>query len=108
MFPIVLAVEIWAKYLQNQCIIFHTDNLACAHIINKLSSKESTLMILVRRLVTQSLRNNITLKAEYLAGVRNDLSDKLSRQQVIQLLQIFPNKPPIRVDILVLNMLFCS
>ena len=74
----VLAVEVWAKYLQNRCIIFHTDNIACVYIINKLSSKDCTLMVLVRRLVIQSLKYNILFKAEHLPGIRNDLSDKLS------------------------------
>ena len=98
-FPIVLAVEMWAKYLQNRCIIFHTDNIACAYIINKLSSKESTLMVLVRRLVVQSLKYNIMFKAEHLPGIQNNLSDKLSRQQITEFLRLFPHKPPIRVDI---------
>ena len=99
LFPIVLAVEMWAKYLQNRCIIFHTDNIACAYIINKLSSKESTLMVLVRRLVVQSLKYNIMFKAEHLPGIQNNLSDKLSRQQITEFLRLFPHKPPIRVDI---------
>lgn len=51
MFPIVLVCELWADKLQNQCIILHSDNIAVVAIINKQSSKEQTLMALVRRLV---------------------------------------------------------
>ena len=99
LFPIVLAVEVWAKYLQNRCILLHTDNIACVYVINKLSSKDCTLMVLVRRLVIQSLRYNILFKAEHLPGIRNDLSDRLSRQQITEFLQTFPHRHPIRVHI---------
>ena len=99
LFPIVLPVEVWAEYLKNRCIIFHTDNIACAYIINKQSSRDSTFMVLVRRLVIQSLKHNILFKAEHLLGIQNDLSDKLSRQQITEFLQPFSHKHPIRVDI---------
>ena len=39
MFPIVLALE-----------VFHTDNMAVAEIINKQTSQDITIMILVRQL----------------------------------------------------------
>lgn len=51
LFPIVLAVQIWAKQLENRCIVFFTDNDAVVHIINRQTSKDKTIMVLVRRLV---------------------------------------------------------
>lgn len=99
MFPIVLALELWAYQLQNQCIILHSDNIAVVAIINKQSSKEQTLMALVRRLVVQSLKYNIMFKAEHLSSLQNDLADKLSRQQISGFLHLFPHKTPVEMEI---------
>jgi hypothetical protein len=43
LFPIVLAVLLWADQLANRCVIFYTDNDAVVHIINKQTSREKHL-----------------------------------------------------------------
>lgn len=35
LYPIVLAVKLWSKYMANRCILFNTDNQALVHVINK-------------------------------------------------------------------------
>ena len=82
LFPIVLALELWAEHLKNQCIVFHSDNEAVVYIINKQTSKDKALMKLVRRLVVQTMSFNIMFKAEHLSSKENDLADKLSRQDI--------------------------
>ena len=99
LFPIVLAVELFAAELQNKCIIFHTDNIAVSHIINKQTSKEPTIMKLVRRLVVQCLRFNILFKSEHIFGSLNGLSDNISRQHIPEFLQHFPYKNPVRIPV---------
>lgn len=51
LFPIVLAVEIWGKTMANRRILFLSDNEATVFVLNKMSSKDSIMMKLVRRLV---------------------------------------------------------
>ena len=63
LFPIVLALEIWGRFLENKKILFMSDNEAVVHVINKQSSREKTLMKLVRCLVLKSLTHNIFFKA---------------------------------------------
>ena len=99
LFPIVLAVELFAVELQNKCIVFHTDNIAVSHIINKQTSKEPTIMKLVRRLVVQCLRYNILFKSEHIYGVLNNLSDAISRQQITGFLRLFPYQNPVRIQV---------
>ena len=99
LFPIVLSLEFWADQLQNQCIIFHCDNSSIVQVINKQTSKEKTLMNLVRRLVVQTMKFNIMFKAEFLYSAENHLADKISRQQITEFLQAFPHKNPIRVEV---------
>lgn len=55
LFPIAVAIEIWGYNLSNCSIMFFSDNLAVVHIINKMSSKDSVVLSLVRRLVLLNL-----------------------------------------------------
>lgn len=82
MFPIVLSVGIWADKLANRCVMFHTDNKALAEVINKKTTKEKELLVLVRALVLFCLQHNILFKAVHLPGLLNTKADALSRLQV--------------------------
>ena len=79
LFPIVLALEIWGPILANKKILFFSDNMAVVEIINKQSSKDKTLMRLIRRLVLCALQYNIVFRAKHIAGKLNVIADKLSR-----------------------------
>lgn len=35
LFHIVLAVDVWSKYISNKCILFNTDNESMVHVIIK-------------------------------------------------------------------------
>jgi hypothetical protein len=59
----------------------HYDNIAVVYIINKQTSKDPTIMILVRRLVLPILKFNILFKASHIAGIKNIAADQLSRLQ---------------------------
>lgn len=65
--------------MQNQKILFFTDNEALVHIINKQSCRDKNLMFLVRRLVLVCLERNICFKAKHIPGVHNVLAYALSR-----------------------------
>lgn len=62
--------------------MFFSDNLAIVHIINKMSSTDSVVMSLVRRLVLACLGYNILFRAEHISGKQNNLPDLFSRLQV--------------------------
>ena len=82
MFPIVISVEIWANRLANKCVTFHTDNQALVEVINKKTTKDKKLLVLVRSLVLSCLKHNILFKAVHLPGLCNTSADALSRLQV--------------------------
>ena len=75
LFPIVLAVEIWGSHLRNKCITLHSDNFAVVHIINKQSSEDSDIMILVRRFVLACMRFNLLVRGAHIPGVLKTLTD---------------------------------
>ncbi|CAC5394003.1 unnamed protein product [Mytilus coruscus] len=90
LYPIVLAVEIWGHRFENQCIYFHTDNIALVSVINKQTSKDPLIMFLIRRLVLHCLRNNVNFQAKHIYGSKNVLADALSRQQVQKFHRLAP------------------
>ncbi|XP_062586589.1 uncharacterized protein LOC134248181 isoform X1 [Saccostrea cucullata] len=99
LFPIVVAIEIWGETLANCSILFHSDNMAVVNIINRLSSKEPSVMSLVRRLVLACLRFNILFKSEHIPGKDNILPDLLSRLQVEKFKELAPymDKCPVNI-----------
>ena len=90
LFPIVVALEIWGPMIANKCILLFTDNLALVEVINKQSSKDVKLMVLVRHLVLNCLRLNILFRAKHVPGSRNVLADHLSRGRI----HLFQNLAP--------------
>ena len=79
LFPIVLILEIWGPQLSNKRVLFHSDNAAVVHIVNKQSCKDAETMSLVRRLVLAALKYNVLFKAKHIPGFTNVVADHLSR-----------------------------
>lgn len=73
-YPIVLSILLWGNMMQNQCIVFYTDNEALVHVINKCTCKDKIMMKFVRKLVLVCMEYNILFKARHVAGVRKELS----------------------------------
>ena len=79
--PIVLAVRLWSDQLSNKRLLLFVDNMSIVHCINKLSSKEPTIMKLLRQLVVTAMSNNIHIAAKHIIGRHNVIADLLSRFQ---------------------------
>lgn len=89
-FPIILAIETWGSSWSNSSIVLHSDNIAVIHVINKLTSKDSYLMKLMRRLMIAALTYTIHFHAEHIPGLYNTAADLLSRLQIQQFKVSFP------------------
>jgi hypothetical protein len=81
LYPIVLAICLWGHTLANKKVMFNTDNMACVHIINSQTSKDTLVMKLVRLLVSQALKHNLLVRATHVPGAHNVIPDLLSRFQ---------------------------
>lgn len=74
-YPIVISVLLWGDLMRKQRIIFFTDNPALVDIINKLTSRDTTIMVLVRKLVLTCLQYNILFRAQHVqASIMNLLT----------------------------------
>ena len=90
LYPIYLIITLFAKDFKDSSITLHSDNLAVVHSINNQTSKNANLMTILRKLVLILLQFNILCNAVHISGIKNNISDALSRLQVpkaINLLQ---------------------
>ena len=60
-------------------MVFHPDTMTVVYIINKQTSKDRHIMILVRIFVVACMKYNIIPKAVHIHGHKNALADLLSR-----------------------------
>jgi len=90
LFPIVIALHVWASFMANKCVHFFTDNAAVVEIINQQTSKHPLVMVLIRDLVLTSLKHNIMFRASHVPGVDNTRADLISRFQIQAFREIFP------------------
>ena len=91
LYPICLAIKIWGNQLSNKCIQLNSDNMAVVHIINSFTSKDLSIMTLLRQLVLDCMAANILVRSVHLPGALNTCSDLLSRSQVSKAKQLFPH-----------------
>ncbi|XP_060592655.1 uncharacterized protein LOC132747322 [Ruditapes philippinarum] len=84
--PILLALHIWGRLLERKKIILRTDNAALVDILNKKSSRNKNVMVLIR-----SLKRNIQVKAKHVHGKRNKICDSISRFQWQRLHRLLPD-----------------
>lgn len=82
LYPIYAALVVWGHEWQNKSICFFSDNSAVVHIINKQSSKDCKVMVLIRKLVLLCLDLNINFRAAHVEGRLNIYADKISRLQL--------------------------
>lgn len=90
LFPIVLAVHLWASVFADKKVVFYTDNIAVCAVVNKMSSKDPQIMCLIRALVVQCMKLNLLFKCEHVEGARNDRADALSRSQIDRFQRLSP------------------
>ena len=91
LYPIVAAIDVWGESLANRRIILHTDNQGLMYIINKLTSQDQKIMILIRHFVKACMKHNILVHSEHIAGIDNGIADSLSRLQFQDFRRLAPN-----------------
>ena len=82
LYPVFLLIKTFGPLIKNSNILFKNDNMAVTDIVNKNSSKDPTIMQIVRPLVLALIKFNVNLRMEHIPGVLNVIPDKLSRFQV--------------------------
>ena len=91
LYPIVMAAMIWGHQWSKKRIIFRCDNLGTVHILRKGRSKCSSIMLLMRRLTWCAATNNFSFYSEFIPGIKNSISDAISRFQEERFRQLAPD-----------------
>jgi len=81
-FPNVIALHIWGPKMSNKCILLFTDNATLVDIINKQTSKDKGIMILIHTLVLCCLSVNILFCSPHIPRFLNMRANCLSCFQV--------------------------
>ena len=94
MIPIVMAAAQWGNLWSGQSVRFQCDNSAVVALVNSGSSREQTLMHLMRCLVFIMAKFNFVVSAKHIKGADNDLADALSRNNRAYFLSNYPQVQP--------------
>jgi len=97
--PIVLSCMVWGPLLSGTRVEFRCDNSSVVDSINKGSSKEPTVMHLLRCLWFFSAHFDVKILASHIPGVSNTAADKISRNQSKEFLRSNPDAA--RVPVLI-------
>ena len=95
--PIVLSCAVWGPLLSGTRVEFRCDNSSVVDSVNKGSSKEPTVMHLLRCLWFFSAYFNIKITASHIPGTLNTAADKLSRNRSQEFLQSNPHTSKVPV-----------
>ena len=91
LFTIYAALLTWGSNLRNLQILVFTDNESIVQVWESGSSKDESIMKLVRLLFFLSVDLNISLSLRHVPGHLNVYADLLSRLQVARFLQLCPD-----------------
>ena len=90
MLPIVLACAIWGPHWRHKSVQVSCDNMSVVNVIRANTSRDQTIMHLLRCLHFFTAHFDIKLKAVHVAGAINTAADAISRN----LMQVFFREVP--------------
>ena len=99
LYPICLAIKLWGPQLANKCLQINSDNMAVVYILNTSTSKDPTIMSLLRIFVLDCMNYNIMIRSKHLLGSVNICCDLLSRAQESKAKQLYPHLQPFPVAV---------
>ena len=108
--PIVMAAAIWGPHWANKSVLCRCDNEAVVCILNTGTSRDPTVMGLMRCLHFIAAKFNMLISAVHLAGTRNTLADALSRNNLPLFFKHYPqaNHKPSTIPYNLLDLLVLS
>ena len=79
LYPIFLALHLFAADMSNKHVILYTDNQAVSEVLNSKTTRHIQLLHLLRKIVLHTLMCNIIISSKHIPGKNNTLPDALSR-----------------------------
>lgn len=91
LFPLVVALFVWAEPLRNKRVRFFSDNLGVVTAVNTQTANSPPVVRLLRHFVLQCLVLNVHFSAVHVPGVLNCIADSLSRFQWDRFRELAPD-----------------
>ena len=91
LFAIVAAVFTWGASWADMDLVIYTDNKPITQIWSSGSTKNGTIMFLIRTLFLYIAKRNVNIRLEHVFGYSNVKADLLSRLQVTEFLRKYPD-----------------
>ena len=95
LFAVVLSVAVWGRTWHGQHVHGYCDNKAVTTILRSRSSRDPSLMHLLRCLFFIEAQHDLNLSVSHVAGSANGLADHLSRNRLSSFFQDAPGADPI-------------
>lgn len=89
--PIVFAVAVWGKYWKGRIVECHCDNMAVVAVVNTGSSRDKSMMQLIRSMFFLVAHFSVQIRAVHVKGASNVAADALSRNDFLRFLQVVPD-----------------
>ena len=92
LFALTTALLTWLNRFQNRRIYVFCDNMSVVHMINSMSSSCKNCMILIRKIVLESMCHNVRVYAKHVRTDLNCAADALSRKNFKKFWQVTKHK----------------
>ena len=92
--PILYALVMWGSHWRGRVVVFHCDNMAVVSVVNTGSSRDSTLMHMLRCLFFVAAKFEVQVRAQHIPGIMNVAADALSRNNLPHFLQVVHQADP--------------
>ena len=86
----MLAFKMWSPILRGYNILFFVDNESVVHVLNKKTSNDPDMMVLLRKMVLISMNTGIEFSAKHIKGSHNLVVDALSRLNLQKARELAP------------------
>lgn len=90
LYAVVLATSTWGHHWKGKSVLFHCDNSAVVEIWAKRSTKQPSIMALVRVLHFIAAKHEFHVTVQHIPGTNNTLADALSRLQAERFRHLAP------------------
>ena len=105
-----MAILRWSCFLQNKKVIIYTDNMTAKSVINKMSSKNPSVMTYIRFLFFMQAFCNFSILVIHIPGKRNIIADSISRlhedNKLSEVYALLPSYKPFTIFELLNHMSF--
>ena len=89
--PIEFAVAVSGKHWRSRIVECHCDNMAVVAVVNTGSSRDKSMMQLMRSMFFLVAHFLVQIRAVHVNGANNVAADALSRNDFLHFLQVVPD-----------------